>query len=164
MSDDDITTPPEGEQDNALIKSLRKQIKDLTAERDGLKADARSRAFADAGVTEAGRKAMDRLYDGDLDGDTIRAFAAENGIQLASEESPSGGEQETPAEVAPEEQARRDAAQRVASVTANGTPPPPTDGASELKNQIAQAEKDGDVLGAIRLKSQQVDQMRRTAL
>lgn len=163
----DTTTVEDDQQtdDSSVIKKLRKQLADLTAERDDLKAGARQRAFTDAGVTEAGRKAMDKLYDGDLDGDQIRSFAQDNGIALAAEETGDAGDTQSGVapDVSDEEQARRAATQRVNGATNIGTTPPPANAGDDLNNKITEAEEAGDVRTSVALKAQKLERMRANA-
>ena len=151
---------PDGE--SSVIRDLRKQLKTLQAERDELRGKARLRAFADAGVTDAGRKAMDRLYDGDLDPAAIKTFAVEHGIAVANGDEPTGAGGEH-AEVPAEEQSRRDAAARVAATHAAGAAPPPADPRSDLQRRIEEAQEKGDIGTAVRLKSEQLLAMRNAA-
>lgn len=157
---DETPTGEETTDESSVIKQLRKQLADATKERDELKAGARQRAFADAGITEAGRNAMDRLYDGDLDADAIRAFAADNGITVTTDTA-TAETAAAPVEVPAAEQERRDAQARIGQLGAVASTPPPADAASELKAQITAAEEAGDLKTAIRLKSEQAMQLRR---
>ena len=163
MADDPTTDTPDTDGDSSVIKDLRKQLKALTAERDELRAGARSRAFADAGITDAGRKAMNALYEGDLELDAIRSFAEDNGITVtaASDDAAATPDGDTqPAEVPETEQARRAAQQRMQQVNQLGNTPPPADPATELQQRIAKAADDGNQGEVMRLKSEQVQRLR----
>lgn len=163
MADDTTNgdTTDDAGQDSSVIKALRKQIADLTSERDDLRADARRRAFVDAGITEAGRKAMDRLYDGDLEVDAVRAFAEDNGITVTADDTDTtdgGGDPD--AAVPDVEQARRDAQHRAAQAHALGATPPPATPADELNDRIAKAATEGNQAEVFRLKSEQIQRLR----
>ena len=156
---------PTGGDESSVIKELRKQLAKASDRVKELEGRERVRAFTDAGISEQGRKAMDRLYDGDdLTPEAVRSFATDHGIAVEAESTetpPEGGGQQP--DVSPEEQARRAAQDRISQVAAVGNPPPPQDPLSELNQKIEQATADGDMTTVLRLNSEKAQRLRTAA-
>lgn len=145
MADDQIT-------DSNDASGLRKQLEAALSENKQFKSRERQRAFKDAGYDpDAGNgKALAKLYDGDADPESIRAFAkAEFGWEPPTGEgaSPAG----SPAPDSPSDWDKLNQA-----TATGGTSSDPTD-----DDRIAKAEAEGDWSTYDRLQAIKLQKARR---
>ena len=154
-----MTTPEQAESHEDALDStepeavkesgggLRKELERSNAENKELKADARARAFGDAGLdtTQGLGKAISQVYEGKATAEAVAAFANEEYgwvPDTAIDTHPA-------AEAIQQGNARQEAMQQNSGTTA-----PPTQ-----QDALAKAEAEGDTRTAMAIKANQVQAM-----
>ena len=139
----------ENEQESSVLRALRRELKNVKKERDELRGFQRTATFKEAGLdpNKGIGKAVARLYDGELDVDAIREFAA-----AEFDWEPDASQTTTQQELTEVEQERLSAQQRADQLRTQTSPVLPPD----LEKQIEDAEKAGDIRASIALKRQKL--------
>lgn len=134
----------------------RANIERVSAENKELKGKLREGMFKQVGLHDTSKglgKTMADAYDGDLDPEAFKAWAAERFEWQPPQAGNGEQQQQTPEQVAAqtvvsESQGRVEQATQ----TATSTETPPSGSIQELKAQIAEAEAAGNYVDTIRLK------------
>lgn len=139
--------------------ALRKQLEEVLAENKELKSERWSRIYEEAGLPEGARDVFGKVYEGEASVEAVREYAEQAGFRLNDTQQAEGtdpapeGQQPSMAEVQREQaQGRLDAAQ-----SASLPPDKPS-----TEQQILEAQANGDWETSFALKSQLLDEQRRT--
>lgn len=148
MAENENTENTATEADPESGSALRKQLESVLAENKKLKSERRQRAYTDAGIPEGAYDVFDQMYDGELTPEALRGFASSKGFQLGD------------GTVAPDPaQQRSEGEERLSQVQSAALPSRDP----SIKDQIAEAEANGDWTRVDRLNAELLEQQRRSA-
>ncbi len=146
VSDTDLRSQLEAAFGALEGSALRQQVTTLADENKTLKTEKRVRTYKEAGVPEGSFDVLDKVYEGELTPDAIRAFAQEKGFAVGEVSA-----------AAPDPAAERSAGEeRTAALNAGALPVRD----ASLDDQFAEAVAKGDTALAGRLNAQKLAKAR----